>query len=442
MLHKKFIILGSLILAIGLTVMATFSTFAIGPFVETEVKRHQTFNGENIGDGFGWVGAKISDLNSDGASEIMITAPFYSANGITPTGKVYIYSGFDGLLVNAIVGEPGDLFGWTAGDAGDVNFDGVTDYVIGGPEPGGEGRAVVYSAVDHSVLYEFTGDAPIDGWFGSGVARAGDVNGDGYGDVIVGSLGASFTFTQSGRIYLYSGQDGSVLWTQDGLTEGAQLGSAVGMIGDVNGDGVPDQVAGAMGAGEDGRGRAYILSGVDGEILHTLEPEGPAGTPPTFGRFFASGAGDVNGDGVPDAFIGDYNAQRGEANSTGRAYAFSGFDGSPIHVVEAEVDGDGIGPGRGIPDINDDGQADMIVAAWTSSAGSSGGGKVYVISGADGTILHTATGAIADDALGVDALSLGDVTNDGVQDFLLTAVGHDFAGTSVGHAYVVSFGGE
>lgn len=439
MLYKKFVLLGGVVGAIWLTVVASFSALAIGPFVETEVRRYQTFNGENIGDGFGWVGTKISDLNSDGASELIISAPFFATNEATLTGKIYIYSGYDGLLVTSIEGTPGNLFGWSAADAGDVNFDGVADYIIGGP--GGQGRAVVYSAADHSVLYEFTGAAEGGDSFGSGVAGAGDVNGDGYGDVLVGALGASFTFTQSGRVYLFSGKDGTVLWSRDGLSPQAQLGSAVGLVGDVNGDGVPDQVAGAMGAGEDGRGRAYILSGVDGEILRTLEPVGPAGTPPTFGRFFASGAGDVNGDGVPDAFVGDYNAQRGQANSTGRAYIFSGFDGAVLHVVEAEVDGDGIGPGRGIPDINGDGQADMIVAAWTSSAGAPAGGKVYLISGTDGTVLHTATGAIANDSLGVDALSLGDVNGDGVQDFLLTAVGNDFQGTDVGHAYIVSFGG-
>ncbi len=432
---KRLLFGGSILAALLAGINFSLTVLAIGPFVETEVIRLQTFNGENIGDGYGWVGAQISDLNSDGASEVIITAPFFATTEATSTGKIYIYSGYDGLLLKATTGTPGNLFGWSAASAGDVNYDGVSDYVIGGP--GENNRAVVFSGKDHSVLYEFKSEG--SDYLGSGVAGAGDVNGDGYGDVIVGAMRTSAAFTQSGRIYLFSGKDGSILWQRDGVGPQDRLGSAVGLVGDVTGDGVPEQTAGALGAGGDGRGRAYILSGVDGEIVHTLEPVGPAGSPPTFGQFFASGADDVNGDGIPDVFIGDYNAQRGEVNSTGRAYIFSGADGSRLLVFEAEVDGDGIGPGRGIPDVNGDGRADVIVAAWTSSAGVPAGGKIYIHSGADGSILHTVTGAIPNDSLGVDALSLGDVSGDGRPDYLLTAVGKDFEGSDVGHAYIVSF---
>lgn len=435
--HQRLLLCSALLTLMLVSLSVSLTALAAGPFVEPDVIRYQTFNGENIGDGFGWVGARISDLNSDGASEIIITAPFFNTAEATTTGKIYIYSGYDGRLLKTTIGTPQNLFGWSAADAGDVNFDGVSDYVIGGPG-GQQGRAIVYSGKDHKVLYEFKGEAEGD-QFGSGVTGAGDVNGDGFGDVLVGAIGVSTVLTESGRIYLFSGQDGSVLWQKDGQAAQNRLGGGVGRIGDVNGDGTPDQIGAAVGAGGDGRGRAYIFSGKNGDILHTLEPTGPAGTPPTFGRFFASGAGDVNGDGVPDAFVGDYNAQRGEANSTGRAYFFSGADGSALQVVEAEADGDGIGPGRGIPDINGDGKADMIVAAWTSSAGAPAGGKVYLRSGADGSLLRTVTGSIANDSLGVDALSLGDVSGDGAPDYLLTAVGLDFQGTDVGHAYIVSF---
>ena len=126
-------------------------------------------------------------------------------------------------------------------------------------------------------------------------------------------------------------------------------------------------------------------------------------------------------------------------NGNGRVYIYSGVDGSIIHLVEAPSPGDGLGPGRGVPDVNGDGYDDFIAAAYTSSDGVPAGGKVYLYSGKDATVLQVATGGIANDNLGVDALPLGDITGDGFPDYLLTSVGLDFAGLDVGRAYVISF---
>jgi hypothetical protein len=155
----------------------------------------------------------------------------------------------------------------------------------------------------------------------------------------------------------------------------------------------------------------------------------------TYGQFFASGAGDVNNDGWDDVFIGDYNAFGGN----GRAYVYSGLDGQPIHVFNADAPGDGLGPGRGVPDMNNDGYDDVIIAAYTSNDGVTNGGKVTIYSGADKSPLYTATGTILNDALGVDALPLGDLDGDGLPEYMLTATGLDFNGADVGHVYIVSF---
>ncbi|MEM7031209.1 MAG: integrin alpha [Chloroflexota bacterium] len=404
-------------------------TLAQDPFIEDNIMIHQSFAGENIGDGFGWVGANIGDINRDGFNDMIITAPFYGADG-SSAGKAYVYSACSGRLLNEVEGDPGELLGFSAATVGDLNQDGVSDYILGAL---GGSRATVYSGRDHSVLLTLTGNEG-DG-FGASVAGAGDVNGDSVPDLFIGATRESSVMTNTGRVYLFSGADGAILWQHDGPAENSFLGGGVGKVGDINQDNIPDQVAAAHGASE-----AYVFSGVDGTILLTLEPTAPSGTPPTFGRFFARGAGgDVDGDGIPDIFLGDYNAQRGEANGTGRAYIYSGADGSAIQVFEAETDGDGLGPGRGIPDIDGDGLFDVIAAAWTSSAGTSGGGRVYLYSGVDQRVLGTITGNVEADALGVDALSLDDISGDGVPDYLVTAVGNDFNGNDVGRAYVVSF---
>lgn len=227
------------------------SAKATGPFVEPDAVALYTYAGEQAGDGYGWVSENLGDINGDTINDYIITAPFFVSNG-TQTGKAYVYSGADGSLLNEITGNANDLFGWSASTAGDVNADGVPDYIVGGrgapsgPNPN-TGHVVVYSGVDHSVLYDWvygSGDT-----FGYDVNKAGDINGDGYGDVIVGAAFADFTAPQAGRVYVFSGADGSVLWTADGTETKDFLGSGVGFVGDLNGDGVWELVGGAMGLG-------------------------------------------------------------------------------------------------------------------------------------------------------------------------------------------------
>lgn len=418
-------------LVIGIPVVAA------GPIQETSVVILHEFHGENIGDGFGWVGANLGDLDGDGATDFATTAPFYG--GEQANGKIYVYSGQTGHLLNEVVGSEGNRLGYSISTAGDVNYDGTPDYIVGGSGPAN--RIVVYSGIDHTILYDLTTPSGERENFGASVAGAGDVNGDGYADLLVGANRAdvSATITDTGRIYLLSGSDGSVLWEETGSTPQGMLGSGLGLVGDVNADEVPDQVAAAPGAGENGLGEAYVFSGADGATLYTLRPAIEATSGGTFGTFFAAGAGDSNADGTPDIFIGDYAAVRDTAADTGRAYLYSGIDGTLLHAFEAEADGDGLGPGRGIPDINQDGYADVILAAWQASAAVPKGGKVYLYSGKDKRVLQTATGTIEQDALGVDALSVGDVNGDGAMDYMLTAVGNDFNGTAVGHVYIVTF---
>lgn len=416
-------------LLIGVPAIAT------GPFVESDVTVIYSLSGEQAGHAFGWVGAHLGDINGDGADDFLLTAPFYGDNS---EGKLYVYSGLEGELVQEITGEAGALMGYSARSAGDVNADGTFDYIAGGPGAGG--FAHVYSGADQELLLDLSSASEGEG-FGASVDGAGDVNADGFDDLVVGAPRAdvSATITDTGRVYLLSGADGSVLWSHDGDAPQGRLGSGIGGVGDVNGDGVPDQVAAAPFAGT--HGQAYVLSGADGSRLFVLEPttdDAPVNAG-TFGVFFADAAGDANGDGTPDIFIGDYAAQRAEAAGTGRAYIFSGVDGALLHQFNAEADGDGLGPGRALPDIDGDGLADVILAGWQSSAAVDKGGKVTVHSGADQAILHSVTGNVEGDALGVDAFGVGDVNGDGAMDYVLTAVGNDFNGTDVGHAYVVTF---
>lgn len=425
----------------ALTLVAGVAHAAMG-FVEPDVAVIRSHIGTGGGDYFGWVGADLGDLDGDGIPDYGVSAVTEGAGGPL-AGRLYVYSGADGSTLNTIDGRAGELMGYSFATAGDVNADGVPDYVVGAPgitavSPAARGRVLVVSGLDHHLIHELTPATATR--MGTAVSGAGDVNGDGHHDLIVGAENASITGTQAGRVTVYSGADGSELWARDGRHPFDLLGSAVDVVGDVDGDGIDDQVAGAYGAtGRDGspsasgRGEAYLLSGADGAILHTLKPRGDA---QNFGRFFARRAGDVDGDGTPDAFVADYAAGRGgpggssagpgsgtPVNATGAAYVFSGATGKPIIILEGEQLGEGLGPGRVINDTNGDGTRDLLVAAWASSEGATNGGLVRIYSGADTTVLGTITSTTAGELLGVDALAVGDLTGDGTDDYLLTGFG-------------------
>lgn len=391
-------------------------------FVEPDVEVLRLFEGDEVGDAFGWVAANLGDLDGDGVVDIAIPAIARNAGA----GRVSIYSGADGSLLNQVDGTPGQSRGFSVEAAGDVNGDCAPDYIIGGA------RVEVYSGADHSLLLDLTATTG----FGHSVRGAGDLDGDGLGDLLVGRQGASFSFPGAGRVWALSGADGSVIWTRDGAAAGQQLGSAAGAVGDVNRDHVPDVVVGAFGAGPAFGGEAYLLSGSDGALLRVLAPVDPQAAL-FFGQFFASGAGDINRDGIGDVFVGDYGAGAG-GTFNGSATIYSGRNGRVLHHLVGFNPGDGLGPGRGIPDVNGDRFGDIIVAAYSSSDGAPSAGKTYLYSGRSGALLRTMTATLAGDLFGVDALAVGDTNDDGLTDFLVTAVGLSFVGLDVGRAYLIA----
>jgi hypothetical protein len=415
---------------------------ASGPFVEYPAHAIYSLNGEQIGDDFGWAAENLGDIDGDGVNDMIISAPRHQENG-SMTGKIYVYSGADGTLIASDSGDPDDRLGWGASAAGDVNGDGVPDYIAGGigsGMPGSpnflKGHVRIYSgAPGHPVLADLK-DSVGEG-FGYDVAGAGDANGDGCDEVIIGAPFASYTAFRAGRVYVYSYCDDAFLWHQDGAGDSNFLGGGVGQVGLVNGDARPDLVAGAWGAGTASGGEAYVYAGESGEVLLTVAPDIP-GSGLRFGQFFASGAGDVNKDGTPDIYIGDYPGRLKGGPGTGQAYVFSGVDGATLYAFAAETPGDGFGVGRGAGDLNGDGYDDLIIAAYTSSDGAAAGGKAYLYSGRDGSVMRTITDRITNDNLGVDALVLGDVNQDGAADYLITAVGNSFNDEDTGWAYVIA----
>jgi hypothetical protein len=392
---------------------------------EPEAEVLYTLSGEQAGDNFGFVAENLGDIDGDGAGDFIVGAPNrFSPMFPFPIGKVYVYSGADGSELFSTESLFGTRAGFSVAGLGDVTGDGVPDYVYSELPV-----VVMRSGADHSILQVWFRSLEN---FGSDVNRAGDLDGDGYDDVLIGAPAAG-SGAFHGRVYAFSSATGELIWQVDGNVDFALLGEGVGPVGDVNADGVPDVAAAAPGAGKKERGEAYVLSGVDGSMLHTLEPVGlPAVTARgigTFGQFHTAGGGDYDGDGIGDVYVGDYAAARGQANPrnpgpilrTGRVYVFSGATGERLLVLDAENNGDGLGPGRLVPDMNGDGLADIYTAAYTF--GDDNVGKGYLLASPGPEIAATHTGTVAGDSLGVDATYVEDVNMDGHQDYLLTGFG-------------------
>ena len=234
-------------------------------------------------------------------------------------------SGLATTAATTLTGEAtGNYFGSSVATAGDVNGDGYADVVVGAyGYSGSTGRAYVYlggpSGLATTAATTLTGEAA-DNYFGYSVATAGDVNGDGYADVVVGAHGYS---SYTGRAYVYlggpSGLATTAATTLTGEATGNYFGHSVATAGDVNGDGYADVVVGARGYSSS-TGRAYVYLGGASGLATTAATTLTGEAADNYFGYSVATAGDVNGDGYADVVVGAY----GYSSGTGRAYVYLG----------------------------------------------------------------------------------------------------------------------
>ena len=387
-------------------------------FLEPDVKVLHTLAGDTTGEFFGWAVSELADIDDDGVTDVIVGAPF--ASDVAPSGgRAYVYSGRTGRLIYKLQGGDGEQMGFAIADAGDIDRDGVHDILVGAPALG-PGHVYIFSGRNGSLIDMVEGETDGD-FFGFSVAGIGDADGDHRPDFVVGAARASELEFQRGRAYVYSGRHRTLLHRLDGEVIGDLFGSGIAGVGDLDGDGRGDFIVGARNAGPVGNGLAYVFSGATAlPIFPTLQPEA---TGRDFGWFFVATPGDVNGDGIPDLYVGD-TTDVGAGPFSGRAYVFSGKDAHTLYELPGER-GAGAGCGRGARDVNGDRHADVIVGSYTSFDGAPFAGQMNVYSGCDGSLLRTVTSTSAGEQFGFDAVGVGDLDGDREADFMVSAAAGD-----------------
>ncbi|MBI5496112.1 MAG: FG-GAP repeat protein [Deltaproteobacteria bacterium] len=338
---------------------------------------------------------------------------------------------------------------WVA-HAGDVDGDGYPDLVAGAPyfEPVAfgpyVGQAVLFTggAAGLSPVpdWAFTGTQP-DEKLGRLVAAAGDVDDDGYADVLVSAPEHDTTLSNAGRVWLFRGGSGGLsatpAWSATGDRAGAFLG-AIASAGDVDGDGYSDVIVGAPNRGG---GTAYLYRGGAGGLSATPawtreDPDGGS----SFG-FCVAGAGDVDGDGYDDVVVGSYSFHANAGAEAGRVQLFrggaAGLAATAAWTVEGAVAGGMLGVSvAGAGDVNRDGYDDVVVAAPVQ--GSTGEVRLYLGSAAGlaSTPVWVRHGSAADGWMGSAVAGAGDFNADGYADVVVGAYAHEDTQPDEGQVFI------
>ncbi|CAB5504767.1 beta strand repeat-containing protein [Bathymodiolus thermophilus thioautotrophic gill symbiont] len=455
-------------------------------------------NGQSAGDYSGRSVSLAGDVNGDGLDDLIIGANEADPYGKTDAGKSYVVFGkSDGAVANlsdialgtggfVINGEKGyDLSGTSVSSAGDINGDGLDDLIIGANKADPDGRTdagksyVVFGKSDGVVANLSalgTGGFVINGenigdWSGHSVSSAGDVNGDGLGDLIVGASYASLSNKNSiGKSYVVFGKAdktavnlstivaGTGGFVINGENIGDHSGFSVSSAGDVNGDGLDDLIVGAPYANfgdKTDAGKSYVVFGKIGKTAVNLSTMASDKTgfvingenAGDYNGISVSSAGDVNGDGLDDLIVGACRADPNGRDKAGKSFVvFGKVDVNAVNlstiaagtggfVINGENAADWSGYSvSSAGDVNGDGLDDLIVGVKEVGTNSKGDvSKSYVVFGkvdvnavnlstiAAGTGGFVINGENAGDRNGTSVSSAGDVNGDGLDDLIVGA---------------------
>ena len=344
-----------------------------------------TPNPQTLGE-FGYA-LSLSDVDGDGKAEIAVGVPFEDVGDNPAQGRAYLFSGATGVLILTFDNpEPdaGIFFAWTVA-MGDVDGDGRAEIAVSATREdasGGasQGRAHVFSGATGELLDTFDNPNPeIYAQFGNSAAF-GDYNGDGTADRALGDPFGDVDGLVAGEVLVLSSGRTDIL-TAPVPQADAEFGYSVAMA-DIDGDGEAEVVVGARLEDVDGnvnQGRVYVFSGGTGELLYTLDTPNPE-PDAWFGAAVAMG--DMDGDGWADIAVAARLEDVGENETQGRVYVFSGATGELILTIDSpnpQAENGEFGFGLAMGDVDGDGRAEVVVGAPSEDVGDvTAQGRVYV----------------------------------------------------------------
>jgi len=386
-----------------------------------------SFRGEYASDEAGGAVSGAGDVNGDGLDDVLVGAVKGNNGSNLDTGKVYLVLGSSGAWYDDIslsqvddtfVGEvEDDKLGWDAVGAGDVNGDGLDDLWMSAPynDEAASDAGQVYLMLGDAALYggfvdvgnadaSYQGEASNDRV--GRIAGGGDLDGDGFDDLLVGSATNDEANSNAGQVYVIFGRETG--WYPDqtladadasfhGVEVNDEAGYSVAVAGDVNGDGFDDILIGAKYADvlATSAGAAYLVLGSDSgwaQDLSVLDADA------SFAGMVAddraghrvAGAGDVDGDGFDDMLVSAPTSDEGGVDA-GQIYVIMGRDGAwsmdvPLDLAAAgsmigQGDDDYLGTVAGLGDVDGDGRSDMLFGSLYSDVGGLRAGEAYLIRG-------------------------------------------------------------